>query len=79
MKFKPLFFLILLCLLINYAYPQNGSFVYDGLSRNYILHLPPSYSSSSSLYPLVINMHGYSSNAAQQQLYTQMDVVADQE
>ena len=40
------------------------------------MHLPPSYSPSNS-YPLVINMHGYGSNAVQEEGYTEMDAVAD--
>lgn len=52
------------------------SFIVDGVYRNYILHLPTGYSSATQ-HPLVLNLHGYTSNAAQEQLYTQMDVTAD--
>lgn len=54
----------------------NGSFTYDGLLRDYILHIPPGYNSANPA-PLVLNLHGYTSNAAQQQLYTGFDSDAD--
>lgn len=55
---------------------QTDSIVHDGIYRNYILHLPASYN-PSYFHPLVINMHGLGSNAAQQQFYSAMDAVAD--
>jgi len=36
-----------------------------GLTRSYLLYLPPDYHSASQ-YPLVLNFHGYGSNAYQQ-------------
>jgi len=51
---------------------QTDSFVVDGIYRNFILHLPSGYSPSIS-YPLVLNLHGYTSNASQEQLYTKFD------
>lgn len=44
--------------------------------RSFIVHLPSGYSSNNQ-YPLVINLHGLNSNAAQQQNYSQFDLVAD--
>jgi polyhydroxybutyrate depolymerase len=63
-----------LCLLSATA--QTGSFVFGGLTRDYILHLPTGYSPSTH-YPLVIDMHGYTSNASQQQLYTKFDSISN--
>ncbi|MBS1595122.1 MAG: prolyl oligopeptidase family serine peptidase [Bacteroidetes bacterium] len=54
----------------------TDSFVVDGIYRNYICHLPAGYSPAST-YPLVLNLHGYTSNAVQQEAYTQMDGSAD--
>ena len=58
------------------ASAQSDSFVVDGVYRNYIVHLPTGYTSSAA-YPLVLNLHGYTSNAVQEELYTQMDISAD--
>ncbi|HIA37246.1 MAG TPA: T9SS type A sorting domain-containing protein [Flavobacteriales bacterium] len=66
-------FLIGSCFTAN---AQTYSFVHDSVSRSYIVHLPPSYTPCNT-YPLVINMHGYGSAAAQEQFYTEMDAVAD--
>lgn len=54
----------------------TGSFYYDGILRDYRLYLPDDYDGSEA-WPLVFNLHGYTSNAFQQELYTQMNVIAD--
>ncbi|MEP7195505.1 MAG: T9SS type A sorting domain-containing protein [Saprospiraceae bacterium] len=46
--------------------------------RTFIVHLPFNYNTNKQ-YPIVLNLHGYNSNATQQQLYTQFDKVADTE
>jgi len=68
--------LILLFCSILAAHAQSYSFTFDGLSRDYILHLPTGYSASTQ-YPLVIDMHGYTSNASQQELYTKFDSISN--
>lgn len=50
----------------------------DGLERVYRLHLPPNYSAEDNL-PLVMNFHGYGSNAIQQELYTGLFLLANTE
>jgi polyhydroxybutyrate depolymerase len=52
------------------------SFQYGGQWRNYRLFIPSGYAIGTSL-PLVFNFHGYGSNAIEQELYTQFDIVAD--
>lgn len=54
----------------------NGSIEHDGNTRDYILHLPSGYDPTGS-YPFVYNLHGYGSNAFQEQFYTGMDGTAD--
>lgn len=63
-----------------FTYAQNitDSFMVDGVYRNYILHIPQGYNASTN-YPLVLNLHGYTSNAAQQMQYTKMNTTADAE
>jgi len=60
----------------NKAADLRDSFLVDGVYRNYILHVPTNYTTTQN-YPLVLNLHGYTSNADQQQLYTQMNTTAD--
>lgn len=60
------------------SFSQTYSFTHNSIVRSYIVHLPTGYNVSNQ-YPLVINMHGYTSNASQQEVYSQMDVVADTE
>lgn len=50
---------------------------YGGLTRDFIVHLPTGYVQGQHL-PVVLNFHGYTSNAAEQELYSGMDNTADQ-
>ncbi len=58
------------------AQTTTGTIQHDGITRDYILHLPTGYDESKS-YPFVYNLHGFTSNAAQQQFYSDMDATAD--
>ncbi len=49
---------------------------FDGVDRNYILYVPDAYDGSQA-WPLVINMHGYATNAESQMVHSNMNVVAD--
>jgi len=49
---------------------------WDGLDRSFRLFVPSDYEEGMSL-PLVFNFHGFTSNAEQQQFYSQMNDVAD--
>lgn len=76
---KNIFILLLLCcsfFLIEAQSNITKSFVFGGLTRDYIIHLPTGYSTSTK-YPVVFNLHGYTSNATEEQLYTKMDNVAN--
>ena len=53
-----------------------GSLEHDGLTRSYRLHLPPNFDPQESL-PLVFNLHGFTSNAFQQEIYSGMNTVSD--
>jgi len=67
---------IICCLTPFATHAQTGTIMHDGVMRDYIYHLPSGYDTTQH-YPLVINMHGLTSNASQEQLYTDMDAVAD--
>ena len=68
-------FLVLSAFFVN-AQTSTGTIEHDGLTRDYILHLPTGYDSDNS-YPFVYNLHGYTSNAEQQQFYSAMDATSD--
>lgn len=52
------------------------SIVSDGINRAYRLYVPAAYTGSTAR-PLIFNFHGYTSNAEQQQLYSNFMPIAD--
>jgi polyhydroxybutyrate depolymerase len=52
------------------------NFTFKNVKYSYIVHLSPSYSGSKPA-PLVLNWHGLTSNAGQEEILTNMDPVAD--
>jgi polyhydroxybutyrate depolymerase len=52
------------------------SFVHDGIYRNYRVYVPAIYDGSQPV-PLVLNLHGYTSNAAAQEFYGDFRPIAD--
>jgi polyhydroxybutyrate depolymerase len=54
----------------------NGSIMHDGSEREYILYVPESYSAQNPV-PLVMNYHGYGSNAGEQMFYGDFRSIAD--
>lgn len=56
---------------------QQYTMLYDGQSRTYWLHLPEGYS-PDSLYPLVMSLHGVTSNGFQQMYLTGFNEVSDE-
>jgi polyhydroxybutyrate depolymerase len=65
----------------NTTAPSTGDtveqLVADGQERQYRLHIPPQYEPGMPV-PLIINLHGYNSNAEQQENVSQMSVKADE-
>ena len=49
-----------------------------GIDRTYILHVPPSYDGTRQT-PLVLNLHGFGSNARQQAIYSGFPAKGDRE
>jgi polyhydroxybutyrate depolymerase len=54
----------------------NGTIMHDDLEREYLLYIPAAYDGQSD-WPIVFNFHGYTSNASQQEAYSNMNAVAD--
>ncbi len=54
----------------------NGSIIHDGIERDYILYVPDSYSGDNAV-PLILNFHGYTSNALAQMNYGDFRPIAD--
>lgn len=54
----------------------NESYVFGGISRDYHVYVPGIYSSQNAV-PLVINLHGYTSNNLQQEAYADFRPIAD--
>ena len=56
----------------------NASITHDGIQRDYIVYIPELYD-DSSVVPLVLNFHGFGSNATQQMFYGDFRDIADTE
>jgi polyhydroxybutyrate depolymerase len=72
-------FLLLCCALLPLLVPAQTTvhtFMHGGILRSYRLYVPASYVPGTAA-PLVFNLHGYGSNAGQQELYAGMAPVAD--
>ena len=74
----------ILLLLLVFTFPIsaqqtiNESIIHDGIQRNYIVYIPEIYDGSSAV-PLVLNFHGYGSNATQQMFYGDFRDIANTE
>ena len=75
---KPLAILLTCTALIAQAQTTIDSLLIDGIYRTFRVHVPPGFSTTEHL-PLVLNLHGYTSNAVQQEAYSEMNAVADVE
>lgn len=49
-----------------------------GVTRHYLLHVPSSYQAGNAV-PLILNFHGFESNAKQEEILTGMSAKADRE
>ena len=72
--------LLVLCfgvsLMLSAQTDLTGSFEFNGATRDYRLHLPPD-DVAPAQPALVLNLHGYTSFAAEQEGYSRMNEVAD--
>ena len=56
----------------------DETIISGGLTREYILHIPPSYTGTEAV-PLVFNWHGLDSNAERQAAFSELPAKADAE
>ena len=61
---------------ISIAQLQQGSFVFEGYTRTYLVYLPPNYNGVDPM-PVVFNLHGWTLDMMQQMNYSKMNAVAD--
>jgi len=75
---KNIFFLsLLLSFSISLsAQTEIGTFIHDGIEREYQVYVPDNWTPNDQ-WPVVFNLHGITSNATEQYLYTRFDLVAD--
>jgi polyhydroxybutyrate depolymerase len=71
------FFLFLLLPIASFAQQTiNETMIHDGLTRSYTIYVPASYSPGTPA-PMVLNFHGYTSNAFEQMFYGDFRAIAD--
>lgn len=78
---KKLFLISVFLLSLLSQNAQNGVTIYDsilsgGLQRKFRLYVPNSYSAANPV-PLILNLHGYTSNSLQQLQYSNFLPIAD--
>ncbi|MBK8680410.1 MAG: T9SS type A sorting domain-containing protein [Bacteroidetes bacterium] len=78
-KLKFILILLLCIAILPKAKAQVSlieNIVVDGLTRSYRVYIPAMYDGSSAV-PLLLNLHGYGSNAFQQEFYGEFRNIAD--
>ncbi len=75
---KNTFYMLLVLLFAFRVISQSTvhTLEHDGLTRSYRLYVPATYTGNAAV-PLVFNLHGYTSNAIQQELYGDFRSIAD--
>ena len=79
MRFILVLLLFVVCTFSSFAQQTiNASITHDGIQRDYILYIPEIYDGNTAV-PLVLNFHGFGSNASQQMFYGDFRDIADTE
>ena len=77
-------YITVLLLLLGFTFSSfaqqtiNASITHDGIQRDYILYIPELYDGSTAV-PLILNFHGFGSNANEQMFYGDFRDIADTE
>lgn len=71
-----LFYLAILPVVAISQQTINATVEHDGQTRQYILYVPANYDGSAPV-PLLLNFHGYTSNATQQMFYGDFRPISD--
>ena len=77
-------YITLLLLLLGFTFSSfaqqtiSASITHDGIQRDYILYIPELYDGSTAV-PLILNFHGFGSNANEQMFYGDFRDIADTE
>lgn len=71
-------FLLISCCWSGLLWAQlvTGTLQHDGITRSYTLYIPANYSSAQPC-PVVLNLHGYGSDASEQITLSRMNSIAD--
>ena len=70
---------LMMLFFVGISYSQqtiNGSITHGGMQRTYILYVPASYSATTAA-PIVLNLHGLTSNSSAQMFYGDFRPIAD--
>lgn len=76
MRTIPLLFCLAAASLLPAQTTVNSTIQSGGLTRDYLLYVPAIYNGSTPV-PLVLNLHGYTSNNLQQEFYGDFRPIAD--
>jgi len=81
MRLKKIIIASLFIITGLFCFAQSGTTVVDSIKSNnimrkYRLYVPNIYNGSQAV-PLILNLHGYTSNSSQQQLYSNFMPIAD--
>ena len=77
-------YITLLLLLLGFTFSSfaqqtiSASITHDGIQRDYIVYIPELYDGSTAV-PLILNFHGFGSNANEQMFYGDFRDIADTE
>jgi len=76
---KLLVFIVVIIGISAFGFAQQtiyGSFTHDDMEREYILYVPENYTGNEKV-PLILNYHGYGSNAGEQMNYGDFRSISD--
>ncbi len=76
MRYFKLFLFVFLSITSYAQSTINGSFVFGGLTRTYSFYVPAMYDGTQAV-PLILNLHGYTSNGTEQSFYANFKNIAD--